>query len=128
MINYADLFVLVVDDHAPTRALLGKGLEKIGFETILEASDGMEALNTMVKIKPDLILTDLEMDGMDGLDLIKMVRGDFRFQDCPIIVISSHSDPEFRKEVEHVGASGFLSKPVTMEKLKNAINDLLQDR
>jgi len=120
--------VLVVDDSSTFRQLLCMSLsrvEGISASDITEASDGQEALEKIKEKKFDLVLTDIRMPRMDGLELVRQVRGDIGKDELPIVIISTKGSED---EVEiglSVGANGYLSKPISMAKLREMVASLL---
>jgi chemosensory pili system protein ChpA (sensor histidine kinase/response regulator) len=102
--------VLVVDDSITVRKVTGRLLARAGYEPV-EARDGVEALERLAELKPDLVLTDIEMPRMDGFDLVRQLRADSRSRAIPIIVISSRTADKHRKLALELGADLFLGKP-----------------
>jgi two-component system, chemotaxis family, chemotaxis protein CheY len=120
--------VLVVDDSSTFRQLLCMSLarvEGISASNITEAGDGQEALEKIKERKFDLVLTDIRMPRMDGLELVRQVRGEIGKDELPIVIISTKGS---EREVElglSVGANGYLSKPISMAKLREMVTSLL---
>jgi chemosensory pili system protein ChpA (sensor histidine kinase/response regulator) len=108
--------VLVVDDSITVRKITGRLLARAGYEPV-EARDGVEALERLAELKPDLVLTDIEMPRMDGFDLVRQLRGDSRWRAIPVIVISSRTADKHRKLALDLGADLFLGKPYQDEDL-----------
>jgi chemosensory pili system protein ChpA (sensor histidine kinase/response regulator) len=102
--------VLVVDDSITVRKITGRLLARAGYEPV-EARDGVEALERLGALRPDLVLTDIEMPRMDGFDLVRQLRGDSRWRAIPVIVISSRTADKHRKLALDLGADLFLGKP-----------------
>lgn len=115
--------ILVVDDSDIIRWVMKTALEGEGFKVEM-AEDGARALEIVTKgLKPDLIITDLNMPNMDGLGLIQNVRPLLRF--TPILVISTESQASKRDEAKKLGATGWLTKPVNPEDLLKVIRRIL---
>ncbi len=108
--------ILVVDDVQENRKLLIQLLEVAGFNT-QEASDGRQAIEEFHAWEPDLLLLDLEMPGMDGLEVIRILRSTEKGRDIPIVVVSAHVMSEERQAVDEAGADGFISKPIQESQL-----------
>lgn len=108
--------ILVVDDKEKNRLVLLHILEPLGFE-IIEAENGQEALNKASQVQPDLILMDLVMPVMDGLQAIKKIRQRPTLLQTPIIVISAKVFQQSQKESLKAGSNAFLPKPVDRQKL-----------
>jgi len=120
--------LLVVDDSATFRQLLSmslKRVEGISQVDITEACDGEDALQKLERGAFDLLLTDLRMPKMDGLELVRRVRSELNNANLPIIIISTKGE---EKDIElgmQIGASGYLSKPVSMARLKEVVSSFL---
>jgi two-component system KDP operon response regulator KdpE len=109
----APLKVLVVDDEPPIRKLLRTGLGTQGYQT-LDAPDARAALELMSD-KPDLVILDLGLPDMQGLDLLRQIRA--RSEDVPIVVLSSRGDENAKVMALDLGADDFVTKPFGMEEL-----------
>lgn len=126
----ADKSLLVVDDSATMRQLLCMTLTKVDGitqENITEAFDGEDALNKVRSQNFDLVLTDIRMPRMDGLEFIRAVRAELKDSKLPIIIISTKGADEDVKLGMSLGASGYLSKPISMPKLKELVSNFLGD-
>jgi two-component system chemotaxis response regulator CheY len=109
------LKILMVDDNHHMRVLLTEILRAIGVKLIFEASDGAEALQVMRSQAIDIVMTDLAMQPLDGIDFVRLLRnsGDSPNQLIPVIMITGHSTMRRVGEARDVGVTEFLSKPVT---------------
>lgn len=117
--------ILLVDDSLTMMMSLQSYLESSGF-VVETAGDGVLALNKLkAGSNPDLIITDINMPNMDGLELIKNIKtlAGFRFK--PIIVLSTESQAAKRDEAKKLGATGWMVKPVDAGSLVNVIKKLL---
>ncbi|NVM77249.1 signal transduction histidine kinase/ActR/RegA family two-component response regulator [Duganella sp. SG902] len=112
--------ILVVDDVATNRALLRDLLGSLGFRT-LEAENGMSALMQTQAVRPDMVLLDMVMPGMDGIETLRRLRADARTADTPVLIISASSTPEEEERSLEVGAKAFLPKPVNEHDLLREI-------
>jgi putative two-component system response regulator len=108
--------ILVVDDEEWNRKLLKSMLSRTGYQVVV-AGDGKEALDRMDKTKPDAVLLDLIMPGMDGFETTQLIKKDARFQHIPIIVVTADKDEDSRIRVLQMGADDFLTKPVNRSEL-----------
>jgi two-component system chemotaxis response regulator CheY len=120
--------VLVVDDSATFRQLLCMSLnrlESLKESCITEAIDGEDALNKVRSGSYDLVLTDIRMPNMDGLEFVRRVRGELARRDLPIIIISTKGSEDDIELGMSIGASGYLSKPISMIRLRELVGDLL---
>jgi len=104
--------VLIVDDSATMVLSVKSTLEINGF-TVLTASDGVQALDKLKEgVRPDLIITDINMPNMDGLELIRNVRKLPGYRFTPILTLTTESQAAKREEAKKIGATGWLVKPV----------------
>ncbi|MFQ3647823.1 MAG: hybrid sensor histidine kinase/response regulator [Anaerolineae bacterium] len=103
------LRVLVVDDSITTRTLEKNILETAGFEVVV-AIDGLEAWTNLLEINPDIIISDVEMPQMTGLELARRVKSDARTRDIPLILLTSLGKPEQREAGLAAGADAYLVK------------------
>lgn len=101
--------VLVVDDSPLTRDLLSSLLESAGFE-IASAADGVEAADLLARHPVDLVLTDLEMPRMDGLELTRHVKSDAKLRSLPVVIITSRGSDADRRRGMEAGADGYVAK------------------
>jgi two-component system chemotaxis response regulator CheY len=123
--------LLVVDDSATFRQLLCMSLQRvdgISRSDITEASDGEEALEKVKSNSFDLVLTDIRMPKMDGLEFVRQVRSELKRQDLPIIIISTKGAEEDIELGMSLGASGYLSKPISMSRLKELVTNFLPEQ
>ena len=119
--------ILIVDDDSAIQHLFEEFLQQKGFSTSI-ASDGFEAVLSMEEQMPDLIITDIIMDGMDGLALIRELRS--RDTHTPVIAISGGRcvlSVDFEQRAEETGANEFLEKPVELRELLEAVQALLDE-
>lgn len=116
---------LVVDDSLTMRKVLSRVLEREGFE-VATANDGMDAVQKLQLLKPDIILTDIEMPRMDGFEFSRHVRDNAKTSDIPLIVISSRTAEKHRNVAKELGVNAFLGKPVQDEELIEQVNSLLK--
>ena len=120
--------LLVVDDSATMRQLLCMTLTRVDGITqanITEASDGREALDKLKSGRFDLVLTDIRMPRMDGLEFIRSVRSELNDQALPIIIISTKGAEEDVQLGMNLGANGYLSKPISMPQLREMVTTFL---
>jgi chemosensory pili system protein ChpA (sensor histidine kinase/response regulator) len=116
--------VMVVDDSLTMRKVLGRLLEREGYQ-VVTAKDGMDALQTLQEMLPDIILTDIEMPRMDGFGLARNVRDDARTASIPLIVISSRTAEKHRNLAQEIGVNAYLGKPVHDDELIAEISQQL---
>ena len=113
--RYELLKILLVDDNHHMRVLLAEILRAIGCRNIREASDGAEGLQTLRSYPVDIVITDLAMQPLDGIDFVRLVRRakDSPNQMCPVIMITGHSTMQRVHEARDAGVDEFLAKPLT---------------
>ena len=115
---------LVVDDSAITRRILVNSLRSIGFNEIVEAGDGKQALN-LCDTTVDVVLTDWNMPGMAGVELVRAIRANPEFNALPVLLITSRNGKEDVVEAANAGIDGYIVKPFTPEILKSKIEEVL---
>jgi len=113
--------VLVVDDFATMRRIVRGVLKQLGFENIVEAEDGSIALDTLKKEEIGLIVSDWNMPNMNGLDLLKAVRGDNGLKGIPFIMVTAEGLKENVLEAVKVGVTNYIVKPFTPEAFSEKI-------
>ncbi|WP_306545977.1 response regulator [Desulfobulbus sp.] len=117
--------IMVIDDSATMRLSLKSALELNGFKVEC-AGDGVLALNQLkIGVKPDLIITDINMPNMGGLEFIKNLRALPGFRFVPVLALTTESKQEKRDEAKKNGATGWLVKPVTGPDLVKVIKQVL---
>jgi len=119
--------ILLAEDHEANQMMLREYLQDQGFE-VISAGNGLEALAKAAEALPDLILMDIQMPEMDGLEATKRLRADLRFASTPIIALTALAMPGDRERCLEAGATEYMSKPVSLKKLVAAIDDLLEHR
>lgn len=108
--------VMAVDDSPTIRSMVKATLTKHGYE-VAEACDGVEALEVSQNIDPILIITDVNMPNMDGLELVRQLRDKEKYKFIPILVLTTESSQEKKQEGRAAGATGWIVKPFDPEKL-----------
>jgi two-component system chemotaxis response regulator CheY len=120
------LDVLIVDDSAAIRKILQRVLRQaeIPVGNVFEAADGVEALDTLKKQTVGLILSDINMPNMDGLEFLTKVRAEQAWQSLPIVMVSTEGAHAKVLEAVERGASGYVRKPFTAEQIKEKLAGL----
>ncbi|MEO7863744.1 MAG: response regulator [Nitrospirota bacterium] len=117
--------VLVVDDSVSMRQMVSFTLTGAGYE-VVEAGDGKEAVDKLNGgAKPNLVITDLNMPNMDGIALIKAVRGMPTHKFTPILMLTTESSDDKKKEGQSAGATGWVVKPFNPEQMLATIKKVL---
>lgn len=119
--------VLVVDDSAAIRKILQRVLRQTGMAigAIHEAGDGQEALNLLQSVKPGLILTDINMPKMDGLQFLAALKEAESWRDIPVVMITTEGGEAKVGEAVRLGASGYVRKPFTADQIKEKLSGIL---
>lgn len=117
--------VLVVDDSVSMRQMVSFTLTGAGYD-VVEAGDGKEAMDKLNGgAKPNLVITDLNMPNMDGIALIKAVRGMAAHKFTPILMLTTESSDDKKKEGQRAGATGWVVKPFNPEQMLATIKKVL---
>ena len=117
--------ILIVDDSESIREVVSFTLENEGYK-VLVGVDGKDALKFLDGSELDLIITDLHMPVMDGIDLIKEVRSMEKYQRIPILFLTTESQAAKKMEAKEAGATGWIIKPFVPAKLIAAINKVIR--
>jgi two-component system chemotaxis response regulator CheY len=117
--------VLIVDDDAATRRLYKFLLNNNGY-TVLEAEDGIVALEILERQPCELVITDMNMPRMDGMDLIRAIRRDHG--DMYVILITAFGTPDTQKQALRIGANDYLAKPFDFDELEQRVRAYFQNR
>jgi len=113
--------ILIADDSASMRAMLVAIVETIGDFQIVEASSGFEALRLLPRDRVDLILTDINMPDINGLELISYLRANPNYKSIPVFIISTEGSAKDIKKGRQLGADEYLVKPFSPETLQQLI-------
>ncbi|KRC32756.1 MULTISPECIES: Hpt domain-containing protein [unclassified Lysobacter] len=116
--------VMVVDDSVTMRKVTGRVLERHNFE-VVTAKDGLDALERMTDVVPDLMLLDIEMPRMDGYELATQMKSDARLRDVPIVMITSRTGDKHRQRALEIGVARYLGKPYQEPELMRNVFELL---
>jgi two-component system chemotaxis response regulator CheY len=123
-----DSDVLVVDDSAAIRKILTRVLRQTGMaiQTIHEAGDGQEALAVMALHRVDLVLSDINMPKMDGLQLLASLKASPQWQRIPVVMITTEGGETKVAEAVRLGAAGYVRKPFTADQIKEKLVGILE--
>ena len=116
---------LVVDDFSTMRRIVKGLLQELGYTDITEADDGNTALPLLKGGNFDCLITDWNMPGMSGLDLIKAVRSDAKLAKLPVLMLTAEAKREQIIEAAQAGVNGYVIKPFTAETLKEKLDKIL---
>ena len=120
------LDVLIVDDSAAIRKILQRVLLQtdVALGKVMEAGDGVEALEILKANKVGLILSDVNMPKMDGLQLLSRVKADPEYRDIPVVMVTTEGSQAKVMEAVTLGAAGYIRKPFTAEQIKEKLTGL----
>jgi two-component system chemotaxis response regulator CheY len=124
----ADLKFLVVDDFSTMRRIIKNLLHDLGYANVTEADDGTSALPLLKAGGIDFLITDWNMPGMPGLELLKQVRADPRLAKMPVLMLTAEAKREQIVAAAQAGVSGYVIKPFTAAILKEKIDKVLGTR
>lgn len=116
--------IMTVDDSASVRQMVAFTLRRAGHE-VIEAAHGQEALAALGATRADLVITDLNMPHMDGIELIRRLRAQAQYQYTPILMLTTESQPDKKQAGKAAGATGWIVKPFTPEQLVAVVNKVL---
>lgn len=119
--------VLIVDDSNTMRKIVSRSLRQAGidFDQILEAGDGQEALDVLAANKVDVVLSDINMPNMTGLEFLKAKSEDDAIKEIPVIMISTETGADIIDEAKSYGAKGAIKKPFTPDLINEILGPLL---
>ena len=116
--------ILIAEDNPVNRELLRELLEMEGYE-VFEACDGLEALAKVNKVRPNLLVLDLGMPGLDGFGVIREIRANPRLAGLPVLAATAYAMRGDREKVLEAGFDGYVSKPINPATLKDEIRRLM---
>lgn len=118
------LSAIVVDDQMTMRSLVRTGLQQIGILDTREYPSGVEAMQNL-KVQPaNLVISDFNMPGMDGLELLRAIRADARFKSMAFFLLTGRADKELVQRAVQFGANNYVVKPFTVATLKQKIEQV----
>jgi len=128
-LRYDLLKILLVDDNHHMRVLLAEILKALGVRHIYEAADGAQGLQTMRQHPVDIVMTDLSMQPLDGIDFVRLLRRspDSPNPMCPVIMITGHSTLSRVQEARNAGVNEFLAKPLNARGVVQRITEVVEN-
>ena len=117
--------ILTVDDSASVRQMVGFTLKRAGYE-VVEAVDGKDGLVKLSQSGVNMIITDLNMPNMDGIEMIRNVRAMAQFKFIPIILLTTESQASKKQEGKKAGATGWIIKPFKQDQLLTVVKKVLK--
>jgi two-component system, chemotaxis family, chemotaxis protein CheY len=116
--------ILVVDDAMTVRNLAKFALSKGGY-TIIEAEDGQKGWDAVQANQVDLVISDLNMPNMNGLEMCKLIKGDARFKALPLFMLTTEASQEVALQGKEIGIMAWIVKPFVPEKLLGAVQKVI---
>jgi two-component system chemotaxis response regulator CheY len=117
--------LLIVDDDKTTRKLLSLYLKGKGYE-VVSAENGLDAIEKLGTESINLIVTDMNMPYMDGIELTKILRSDSNLKDIPIIMVTTEADDDEKKKAFDAGVDDYLIKPTNADAISNSIKRIVE--
>ncbi|HEX4937665.1 MAG TPA: chemotaxis response regulator CheY [Candidatus Kapabacteria bacterium] len=118
--------ILIVDDFSTMRRIIKNLLRDLGFTNTQEADDGSSALPLLKASDFDFLITDWNMPGMTGIDLLKAVRSDDKLKSLPVLMVTAEAKREQIIEAAQAGVNGYVVKPFTAQALKEKIEKIFE--
>jgi DNA-binding NarL/FixJ family response regulator len=118
--------LMLVDDHNAVRQALSAILKEFEFETIYEASNGKEAVESLLELQPDVILLDLNMPVMNGFEALNIIKQ--KYPSIKVIILSGHSDKSYVNQTIKSGADAFLPKQCSVEVLIEVVHNVYNNK
>ena len=120
--------ILIVEDSGTMRSMIASTLEELGFPVkIVEAENGFEALRLLPRQRFDLVVTDINMPDINGLELVSFLKGNEVYRQIPLVIVSTESSERDREKGLRLGADAYLVKPFASEDLRQVVSGLLSD-
>ena len=118
--------ILIVDDFSTMRRIIKNLLRDLGFTTTVEADDGLTAIPILNSGSIDFLVTDWNMPGMTGIDLLRHVRADEKLRSLPVLMVTAEAKREQIIEAAQAGVNGYVVKPFTAQALKEKIEKIFE--
>ena len=118
--------ILVVDDFSTMRRIIKNLLKDLGFSNIQEADDGSTALPMLQQGDFDFVVTDWNMPGMQGIDLLRAIRADDKLKHLPVLMVTAEAKKEQIVAAAHSGVNGYVVKPFTAATLKEKLDKIFE--
>jgi CheY-like chemotaxis protein len=119
--------ILYVEDEKSLQVTLSRMLEHLGY-TVVCANNGQAGVDKAQLLQPDVILMDIRMPVLDGMEAARLLRASPATSHIPIYILSAYTDAKIRKQCDEVGVDGFFSKPPELTRLDSAIKKVLAKR
>ncbi len=119
--------ILIVDDEGPLSVLLEQAFRDEGY-LVARAADGMECLNKLLTVRPSVIVMDIMMPRLDGVETTRLIRRNRTYADTIVIALSARTDEGTRQAMNAAGANLYMRKPFTVARLLQRVRELLDER
>ena len=119
--------ILIVDDEMPISTLLKQTFEQEGNQ-VVNAHDGIECMNKMASFRPDVVIMDIMMPKLDGVDTTRLIRRNRSYDETIIVALSAKADEQTRARMKEAGANLFMRKPFVIAKLVARVAQMLEAR
>ncbi len=119
--------ILIVDDEKPITTLLAQTFEQEGFQVSL-ADNGIDCMNRMANFRPNVVIMDIMMPKLDGVDTTRLIRRNQAYTGTLIVALSAKADEETRARMKQAGANLFMRKPFNIAKLVERVGKMLETR
>jgi len=119
--------ILVVDDSADNVAVMSLNLQELGYR-VVTATNGEEAVSVAAQTRPNLILMDISMPGLDGFAATRRIRDNDELRDVPVVAVTAFGTEGFQRAAYDAGISGYLTKPVDFDRMHQLVARLLSPR
>ena len=126
MIANKNMRILIVDDFSTMRRIIKNLLNDLGYTNTAEAEDGNSALATLAQGPFDFVVTDWNMPGMTGIELLKAIRADERFKTLPVLMVTAEAKREQIIEAAQCGVNGYIIKPFTAQTLEEKLGKIFE--
>ena len=123
-----DQKILIVDDISVMRKIMLATLRQLGFDNLFEAVNGQEALEVLYRERFDLVISDWQMQPVDGLELYKIISGDSTLQDLRFLLVTAECDAVGAKRIEAAGIQDYLANPISSADLRQKVVLSLADQ
>lgn len=118
--------ILIVDDFSTMRRIIKNLLNDLGYTNTSEAEDGNSALTVLAQAPFDFVVTDWNMPGMTGIELLRAIRADDRFKALPVLMVTAEAKREQIIEAAQAGVNGYIIKPFTAQTLEEKLGKIFE--
>ncbi len=118
--------IVIAEDSAPNRKILAHLIEKLGFE-VVACEHGQEAWDKLKEGKLErvvAVISDIMMPNMDGINLLKNIRGDEKFKTLPVVLVTAVSEKDYIMQAKEMNVNGYILKPVTFQRVTSKLQEL----